>query len=178
MHVRTRSIRLSCAHSQHPHHKSSFVRTSTRTQRRVLRLLGPKTRCDSHHHHHHHHQGKNRNKYEIKQTPIEPLVASLTRPLSSRLGQAVDVLVFNPPYVPTSDDEADAAQHRAGIAGSWAGGADGMQVTDTLLRQVDVRVCLFFASPVSCDRTRTRSRSRRVIYRVCSLREDDFIWWR
>jgi len=83
-------------------------------------------------------------KYEIKQTPIEPLVASLTRPLSSRLGQAVDVLVFNPPYVPTSDDEADAAQHGAGIAGSWAGGADGMQVTDTLLRQVDVRVCLFF----------------------------------
>jgi len=70
-------------------------------------------------------------------TPTEPLVASLARPLSTRLGRAIDVLVFNPPYVPTSDDEADAAQHGAGIAGSWAGGADGMQVTDTLLRQVD-----------------------------------------
>lgn len=46
--------------------------------------------------------------------------------------------MFNPPYVPTSDEEADAAQRGAGIAGSWAGGADGMQVTDALLRQVDV----------------------------------------
>ena len=82
-------------------------------------------------------------KNEIKQTPIEPIVASLARPLSSRLGQAVDILVFNPPYVPTSDDEVDTAQHGAGIAGSWAGGADGMQVTDTLLRQVDVSVCIF-----------------------------------
>jgi len=70
-------------------------------------------------------------------TPIEPLVASLARPLSSRLGHAVDILVFNPPYVPTSEDEVGAAQHGAGIAGSWAGGSDGMQVTDTLLRQVD-----------------------------------------
>jgi len=79
-----------------------------------------------------------------KQTPIEPLVASLARPLSSRLGDAVDVLVFNPPYVPTPDDEVDAAQHGAGIAGSWAGGEDGMQVTDTLLSQVDVGVFFFF----------------------------------
>lgn len=71
--------------------------------------------------------------------------------------------MFNPPYVPTSDDEAGAAQHGAGIAGSWAGGADGMQVTDTLLRQVDVRVFfLSFFPSVSCDRTRTRTRSRRV----------------
>jgi len=69
--------------------------------------------------------------------PIEPLVASLAHPLSSRLGHAVDVLVFNPPYVPTSDGEVDAAQIDAGIAGSWAGGTDGMQVTDALLRQVD-----------------------------------------
>ncbi|KAI0304666.1 S-adenosyl-L-methionine-dependent methyltransferase [Russula brevipes] len=55
--------------------------------------------------------------------PVEPLLASLARPLTSRLGHAVDVLVFNPPY------------RAAGIAGSWAGGADGMQVTDALLRQ-------------------------------------------
>ena len=34
----------------------------------------------------------------------------------------------------------DAAQRDVGIAGSWAGGADGMQVTDALLRQVDVRI--------------------------------------
>ena len=40
--------------------------------------------------------------------------------------------------MPTYDEEVDAAQRDAGIAGSWAGGADGMQVTDALLRQVDV----------------------------------------
>jgi len=45
--------------------------------------------------------------------------------------------VFNPPYVPTYDEEMEAAQGGAGIAGSWAGGADGMQVADALLRQVD-----------------------------------------
>jgi release factor glutamine methyltransferase len=75
-----------------------------------------------------------------EQVLIEPLVASLAHPLSSRLGHAVDILVFNPPYVPTSDEEVDAAQIDAGIAGSWAGGTDGMQVTDALLRQVDVSV--------------------------------------
>lgn len=60
--------------------------------------------------------------------------------MTSRLGHAVDILVFNPPYVPTCDEEMDAAQRDVGIAGSWAGGADGMQVTDALLRQVDVRI--------------------------------------
>jgi len=58
----------------------------------------------------------------------------------SRLGHAVDILVFNPPYVPTPDEEVDTAQYDAGIAGSWAGGTDGMQVTDALLRQVDVGI--------------------------------------
>jgi hypothetical protein len=63
-------------------------------------------------------KNQNQNQHEISktQTPIEPLIASLAHPLSSRLGQAVDILVFNPPYVPTSDDEAGAAQHGAGIA--------------------------------------------------------------
>ncbi|KAI0308026.1 hypothetical protein B0F90DRAFT_1807350 [Multifurca ochricompacta] len=56
--------------------------------------------------------------------PLEPLIASLVSPLASRLAHAVDILVFNPPY-------------RAGIAGSWAGGADGMQVVAALLEQVD-----------------------------------------
>ncbi|KAI9511780.1 S-adenosyl-L-methionine-dependent methyltransferase [Russula earlei] len=69
--------------------------------------------------------------------PIEPLVASLARPLTSRLRHAVDVLVFNPPYVPTYEVEVDAAQRNGGISGSWAGGTDGMQVTDAFLRQVD-----------------------------------------
>ena len=55
-----------------------------------------------------------------------------------RLRHAVDILIFNPPYVPTYDDEADDAQQGASIQGAWAGGKDGMQVTNTLLDQVEV----------------------------------------
>lgn len=36
-------------------------------------------------------------------------------------------------------DEADEAQEAANIAGAWAGGHDGMAVTDMLLEQVEVR---------------------------------------
>jgi len=52
------------------------------------------------------------------------------------------VLIFNPPYVPTPDEEAIAAQSQGGtcdtIAGSWAGGEDGMGVTNIFLDQVEV----------------------------------------
>ena len=60
-------------------------------------------------------------------------------PLRSRLRHSVDILLFNPPYVPTDSDEADEAQQGANIAGAWAGGQDGMAVTDILLDQVEVR---------------------------------------
>ncbi|TFY64763.1 hypothetical protein EVG20_g5844 [Dentipellis fragilis] len=68
--------------------------------------------------------------------PLNPILASLAGPLSKRLLHSVDVLLFNPPYVPTYSEEADAAQEGAGIAGSWAGGADGMRVTERLLEQI------------------------------------------
>ena len=51
----------------------------------------------------------------------------------------MDILLFNPPYVPTDSDEADEAQQGANIAGAWAGGQDGMAVTEILLDQVEVR---------------------------------------
>ena len=62
-----------------------------------------------------------------------------------RLKHAVDILIFNPPYVPTCDDEADDAQQGASIQGAWAGGKDGMQVTDILLDQVEVSSLLQIA---------------------------------
>ena len=40
--------------------------------------------------------------------------------------------------MPTYDEEADDAQQGASIQGAWAGGKDGMQVTDILLDQVEV----------------------------------------
>ncbi|OJA07639.1 hypothetical protein AZE42_01108 [Rhizopogon vesiculosus] len=69
---------------------------------------------------------------------LDPVTCSLTRPLLSRLHHTVDILLFNPPYVPTDTYEASSAQSNADIAGSWAGGTDGMEVTERLLQDVEV----------------------------------------
>ena len=50
----------------------------------------------------------------------------------------MDVLLFNPPYVPTESDEWESAQERKSLDGAWAGGIDGMQLTNELLDCVDV----------------------------------------
>lgn len=75
---------------------------------------------------------------------IDPVVADLASPLAKRLHHNVDLLIFNPPYVPTDDEEVYGAQLGADIEGSWAGGKNGMQVTDVLLAQLDV--CLLIES--------------------------------
>ena len=69
---------------------------------------------------------------------LDVINASLALPLITRLSGKVDVIVFNPPYVPTWDEEVEDAQLARGIEGSWAGGKDGMQVTDQLLPVVPV----------------------------------------
>lgn len=45
----------------------------------------------------------------------------------------VDVLVFNPPYVPTSKEEVEEAMQARDIRAAWAGGDDGRVVLDMLL---------------------------------------------
>lgn len=64
---------------------------------------------------------------------------SLCDSIMQRLSQRVDVLVFNPPYVPTLSEEAGYAQQSRGIQGAWAGGLRGMEVTDQVLDLVGVR---------------------------------------
>ncbi|KAJ7962164.1 hemK methyltransferase family member 2-like [Quillaja saponaria] len=49
--------------------------------------------------------------------------------LDSRLKGLIDVMVVNPPYVPTREDEVGAE----GIASSWAGGENGRSVIDRIL---------------------------------------------
>lgn len=75
--------------------------------------------------------------------------ASFALPFMQRLHHSVDILLFNPPYVPTSDDEAERGQQsqpltlapsfstKGPIAGAWAGGEDGMQVTNIFLDHVE-----------------------------------------
>ncbi|KAJ3527950.1 hypothetical protein NMY22_g9585 [Coprinellus aureogranulatus] len=58
-------------------------------------------------------------------------------PLQERLHGKVDVVLFNPPYVPTSFEEAQMSQVQGDIGGAWAGGWDGMEVTNKFLEQVN-----------------------------------------
>jgi release factor glutamine methyltransferase len=52
----------------------------------------------------------------------------------------IDILLFNPPYVPTDSEEALSGQDDANISSAWAGGEDGMQITESLLRNVKVEL--------------------------------------
>ena len=63
---------------------------------------------------------------------LEAVRCDLAAPLVDRLSGLVDVLIFNPPYVPTPDDEVGSA----GIEASWAGGKDGRMVIDRALPQI------------------------------------------
>jgi hypothetical protein len=72
------------------------------------------------------------------QVLLHPIRTSLVQSLQERLSHKVDVLIFNPPYVPTDEVEAASAQGSQDISGAWAGGTDGMYLTDRLLEQVDV----------------------------------------
>lgn len=71
---------------------------------------------------------------------MECVNASLVSPLLSRLRRQVDIILFNPPYVPTVNEEAQIAQQEKGISGAWAGGHDGMGVTNAFLDIV--KVCI------------------------------------
>ncbi|KAE9400009.1 hypothetical protein BT96DRAFT_993465 [Gymnopus androsaceus JB14] len=58
---------------------------------------------------------------------LDAIQTSFTQAPHSRLKNSVDIICFNPPYVPTVSTEVSEAQDLRGIEGSWAGGSDGMQ---------------------------------------------------
>ena len=60
---------------------------------------------------------------------IECICTNLIQGLEERLYGNVDVLLFNPPYVPTDDEEVGSDD----IAASWAGGDRGRRVIDRFL---------------------------------------------
>jgi methylase of polypeptide subunit release factors len=52
----------------------------------------------------------------------------------------LDILIFNPPYVPTPDEEVNGT----GIEVSWAGGEDGRIVIDLFLPYIKVNLLLLY----------------------------------
>ncbi|KAF9498096.1 S-adenosyl-L-methionine-dependent methyltransferase [Pleurotus eryngii] len=69
---------------------------------------------------------------------LESVGTYLDRSLHTRLKHCVDLLVFNPPYVPTNSVEAESAQTSPAIASAWAGGVNGMELTNTFLKLAPV----------------------------------------
>ena len=63
---------------------------------------------------------------------LRAIQCDLATPLLDDLKNNVDVLIFNPPYVPTPEDEVGSD----GIEASWAGGKDGRVVFDRAMPQI------------------------------------------
>lgn len=76
------------------------------------------------------------------QAPLSPLLCSLTTALHRRCRGRVDILLFNPPYVPTLEEEEYLAQAHKGIAGAWAGGEYGTKLVQRLIQDGVVQVRL------------------------------------
>ena len=68
----------------------------------------------------------------IDSATIKTHLCDLATPLLQTHNRQIDVLIFNPPYVPTPDDEVGSN----GIEASWAGGAHGRIVIDRALGQI------------------------------------------
>ncbi len=67
------------------------------------------------------------------QVRADIVLTDLTAALSGRLRGAVDVCVFNPPYVPSESSELEGD----GLSRAWAGGCDGREVLDRLIPSLD-----------------------------------------
>ncbi|EED91962.1 predicted protein, partial [Thalassiosira pseudonana CCMP1335] len=68
----------------------------------------------------------------IPSADFHPIQCDLASQLLPEMENKIDVLIFNPPYVPTPDEEVGSN----GIEASWAGGTNGRVVLDRALPQI------------------------------------------
>lgn len=68
-----------------------------------------------------------------KQDHIQVVMTDLAEALVGRLENKVDLLIFNPPYVPTEAREIKEGDKQP-IYLSWAGGEDGTQLMNSFLK--------------------------------------------
>ena len=69
------------------------------------------------------------------QSVLSGVCCSTVDALRPRAEGAVDVLLFNPPYVVTPAEEEAELQAHAGLGSAWAGGPKGTALVDALLQQ-------------------------------------------
>ena len=71
---------------------------------------------------------------------IQVIRADLVQGLQQFFGK-IDVLLFNPPYVPTDEDELSKVsrnKQNVGVEAAWAGGKDGIEPLLKLLPSLKV----------------------------------------
>lgn len=54
-----------------------------------------------------------------------------------RLYKSIDILIFNPPYVPTYTEEVILSQSSKHLSSAWSGGNYGMDLTNKVLSDLD-----------------------------------------
>ncbi|TPP55844.1 N-6 adenine-specific dna methyltransferase 1 [Fasciola gigantica] len=74
---------------------------------------------------------------------LDQMQCSLVGPLLPRLRSHVDLILFNPPYVPTTQEEHQTAGF--GVTATWSGGLHGREVIDAFLPQA-----VELLSPTGC----------------------------
>ncbi|VDD74186.1 unnamed protein product [Mesocestoides corti] len=65
--------------------------------------------------------------------PLDSVCADLLSTVRQTPGGLADILLFNPPYVPT--DSSELASAKSSLTAAWAGGNHGREVIDRFIRQ-------------------------------------------
>ena len=65
---------------------------------------------------------------------VETILTSFVDGFEDNINNSIDILIFNPPYVPTPSEEICGN----GIEVSWAGGINGREVIDKFIPKINV----------------------------------------